>query len=395
MIEQIIDEIQVLLTKFRRQLRDEKTARTCVGTCGGLAREGSNYCQSCMDTRILDTVGKCLTGTAPMCNCLFDQPPKPDCPKHGTTGERTCDECGGKFGHTCYHMGISKPTPDLPLNAKMAMIELTQGKCALVDEEDYKRVNQFKWCVTRRGNLEYAHRRDGNKFIKMHRFILDVQDGEMIDHVNGNGLDNRKSNLRLCTSRENQFNSRSQINSKSKYKGVSWHKREGKWSADIRVDGTLKCLGYFNDEEMAARKYDEFAKTIHGEFVRLNFPEKPLYIKVAEALGHNIECQGRDEKGSNVWLNELDYDSDSHKPGMTYWAEIPPYDTDLVAAMAALEEYKLKKSVRVAIRLFETNKRKLRWDVLVNESSSNKNWVVNDSLPQAICEAIVRHKEAK
>lgn len=110
----------------------------------------------------------------------------------------------------------------------------------------------------------------------MHRMILDPPHGMFIDHINGNGLDNRRENIRLVTPSQNALNARRAFrNKQSKYRGVSISQApgvEGLWVAFIRANKKHKNLGYFKDEEAAARAYDDAAKVLHGEFARLNFP---------------------------------------------------------------------------------------------------------------------------
>jgi hypothetical protein len=108
----------------------------------------------------------------------------------------------------------------------------------------------------------------------MHRRILNAPDEFVIDHINYNGLDNRKANLRLATRTQNNRHTR-RINKtgSSKYKGVNWYTREKRWVAKITADGKTFPIGYFKDEIEAARAYDEAAKTYHGDFAALNFPD--------------------------------------------------------------------------------------------------------------------------
>jgi len=111
------------------------------------------------------------------------------------------------------------------------LLPLSQNKFAIVDADDYERLNKYKWCVSKTRHTNYAMRRTKGKRVKgkrvkrktimMHRFILNAPRGLVVDHINHNGLDNRKSNLRLCTRAENSYNSRSFNNKSSKYKGVS------------------------------------------------------------------------------------------------------------------------------------------------------------------------------
>lgn len=157
----------------------------------------------------------------------------------------------------------------------MKEIELTQGKVALVDDEDYEYLSQFKWCAHKNGNTWYATRlvyENGNKSsITMHRAITQVAKGMVVDHINHNGLDNRKENLRTCTKAENSRNRIKGFTTKSsKYKGVYFYKPRNKWKARIITKREYKYLGLHQTEEAAALAYNQAAKELHGEFALLN-----------------------------------------------------------------------------------------------------------------------------
>lgn len=156
-------------------------------------------------------------------------------------------------------------------------IELSKGYKTRVDEGDLPWLSQWKWSVQApRPDKLYAVRvikiRIGDslhsKAIYMHRIILDAEKGQDVDHINGNGLDNRRANLRLCSRKQNQANKR-KGRGKSKYKGVSWNSAYGKWKA---TTGT-KFLGYFTEEDQAAKEYDKAALQEFGEFAALNFSD--------------------------------------------------------------------------------------------------------------------------
>jgi hypothetical protein len=146
----------------------------------------------------------------------------------------------------------------------------------LVDDEDFEELNQFKWGVQKEKNTFYVKRMVwiGNKrtSVKMHRFIMKLKEGNklVVDHINHNGLDNQKSNLRVCTSLQNNWNATSAKNSSSKYLGVSWYRAGNKWHSQIRINGNVKHLGFFAKELDAAVAYDVAAIINRQEFVNLN-----------------------------------------------------------------------------------------------------------------------------
>jgi len=149
-------------------------------------------------------------------------------------------------------------------------IPLTQGRVAIVNNADYEGLSQHKWYATKGGAVWYAKRDERGKTVLMHQLILNPPVGTESDHINGDGLDNRRSNLRLCTHAQNQMNSRKRTNCSSQYKGVDWDKSHCKWRARIMADGKRHHLGYFDDEIDAARAYNKAAKKGFGEFAKLN-----------------------------------------------------------------------------------------------------------------------------
>jgi len=157
----------------------------------------------------------------------------------------------------------------------MREIPLTQGKVALVDDEDYEWLSQFKWYANSwKTRTWYAVRHHNRKLIGMHRMILNPQNGEHSDHIDGNGLNNQRANLRLCDCAQNQHNSGGRGGS-SRFKGVRYVGFPfNPWAAHIRARGICPLdLGCFATEEDAARAYDDAALQLHGEFARLNFPD--------------------------------------------------------------------------------------------------------------------------
>ena len=150
-------------------------------------------------------------------------------------------------------------------------IELTQGKVALVDDDDFEELSRYSWCADKIGNNWYAKNRKNNKIRYMHRLIMGAGLGQFIDHKNMNGLDNRRANLRFCTRSQNYFNTKKDNGCSSKYKGVYWHETNKKWVAYINGNRQIQYLGSFDDEIVAAKTFDKAAKTSRGEFARLNF----------------------------------------------------------------------------------------------------------------------------
>lgn len=154
----------------------------------------------------------------------------------------------------------------------MKTIPLSQGKYAIVDDEDFPAVSRFKWSAVKDKMTFYAHRQfkiDGRrKVVKMHSFILGCSD--LVDHKDGDGLNNRRCNLRLCTPHQNGTNRRKQLNTSSRFKGVAKIDRDGGYSCTIGKDGKKFWIGTFKSEEDAAIAYNVAAQLFFGEFARLN-----------------------------------------------------------------------------------------------------------------------------
>jgi len=148
-------------------------------------------------------------------------------------------------------------------------IPLTKGHFAIVDESDFESLSKFNW----HSHKGYAQRNfyspQKQTTIKMHRQIMRAEDGKQVDHINGNKLDNRKCNLRICTNQQNTFNSSAHKNSTSKLKGVSWYKSGSKWRAQISINQKRTHIGYFKTEQEAFDAYKKLAKQHYGEFSKV------------------------------------------------------------------------------------------------------------------------------
>jgi hypothetical protein len=162
----------------------------------------------------------------------------------------------------------------------MKRIPLTQGKEALVDDQDYEYLMQWKWCWhwTARRTTTYARRDIGGRrhksSVHMHRVIAErmghLAQGRQIDHVDGNGLNNQRSNLRVATQSENGGNRGRNRNNKSGYKGVCWDATRQKWLAALKHRGRQVLHKRFDDPKEAARAYNDAALKHFGAFAFLN-----------------------------------------------------------------------------------------------------------------------------
>jgi len=154
----------------------------------------------------------------------------------------------------------------------VSLIPLTQNAHATVDTEDLGLLDEYRWRLAKRLQLRYARRDVGGKTVYMHRVIMNAPAGMQIDHINGNGLDNRKANLRLCNHTQNQRNARKRKRASSRFKGVNWHCNG--WVARICVNRKRINLGRYKVESEAAQAYDAKAVELFGEFANLNFPSQ-------------------------------------------------------------------------------------------------------------------------
>jgi hypothetical protein len=197
--------------------------------------------------------------------------------------EKPCAGCGKMFApekvKTVYcnkecEVKSRRNAEEPPPISGARWVHLTKGKFALVDEDDFDRVSEHSWCVTEGKKTSYAktylRQNNGRQSSKLHHYILSVTDVKIrIDHINMNGLDCRRSNLRVTDGSKNMANTLA--HSKSGYKGVATT-RGGKFVATIRMDHQGYHLGVFDVAEDAARAYDAKARELHGSNGRFNFP---------------------------------------------------------------------------------------------------------------------------
>jgi hypothetical protein len=156
----------------------------------------------------------------------------------------------------------------------MIEIKVNQNKIILIDDEDFQLISQYNWTVYKHRNTYYADRKyysnGKRKKIKLHRLIMNAEPSQIVDHIDGNGLNNQRSNLRFATHQNNTRNSLKYKNNTSGYKGVHWCNTLNKWRAQIFVDKKRKRLGAYTDIKQAHIAYETAAKELFGEFYREN-----------------------------------------------------------------------------------------------------------------------------
>lgn len=152
----------------------------------------------------------------------------------------------------------------------VTIIEISGGAEVKLDSVDVDLVSGFKWSAQKNRGTQYAqstvNHESGRRNIMMHRLIMSAPKGMQVDHINGDGLDNRRSNLRLVTNSQNSYNRGVAKNNVSGFKGVGFHKKSGKWQARIAVDRKRKHIGLYDTPEQAAEAYEAESKKLHGVY---------------------------------------------------------------------------------------------------------------------------------
>lgn len=156
----------------------------------------------------------------------------------------------------------------------MKEIKLTKGQVALVDDADFVKLSKFKWHASKNKYTFYATRNvplgEKQRIIAMHRVIMNTPKGLVVDHIDGNGLNNQRNNLRVCTiSQNNQNRTKKKLTTTSCFKGVSWSKTNKKWTAQIGHNGKQVYLGSFSKQELAYKAYIKACKKYHGQFAKI------------------------------------------------------------------------------------------------------------------------------
>jgi hypothetical protein len=151
---------------------------------------------------------------------------------------------------------------------KETVLVLKSGVAALVSALSVPLIEKYTWCQEGTG---YIMSRTTSRAVKLHRLITGAHEGEYVDHIDGDPLNNTIENLRICTKQQNEFNQKRRIDNTSGYRGVCSYGKDGKYRAYINVSGKYIHIGVFDSSEEAAKAYDCKAAELYGEFARFNF----------------------------------------------------------------------------------------------------------------------------
>ena len=158
------------------------------------------------------------------------------------------------------------------IEGNLAYVPLTKGYEAVIDAADAQFVGGWNWFAKVKSRTVYVRRNDfssGRQItVLLHRVLMDAQDGQDIDHRDGNGLNNQRINLRIATKSQNMHNQRLRSDNVSGFKGVYWNKAERKWAAAIKLHGKQRHLGCFQTPELASAAREAASTELHGEFGR-------------------------------------------------------------------------------------------------------------------------------
>jgi len=175
----------------------------------------------------------------------------------------------------------------------MASISLNGNAVTVVDDADCDRVEPYDWFLSGTGYATGFVPIDGKfRLVYLHRFLMNAQPGEIVDHINGCALDNRRANLRLVTPGQNGRNKRLSAISATGLKGVGWHKARRKYHARIQLQGIRYHLGFFDDAQSAAQAYDAAARVLFGAFAVLNYPDEATPRSVAVQVRERLRRRG-------------------------------------------------------------------------------------------------------
>jgi hypothetical protein len=192
-------------------------------------------------------------------------------------GEWKC----GNF-HSCWVVEGRGELPEPP-SADIRYISLTKGKYAIVDAEDYERLAKHRWFAKKSGsNKFYACRTENGRGISMHREIMQPAPGKVVDHIDGNGIYNRRRNMRNCTISQNAHNTNRPVKEGKVSKYIGVFRRDGKWGARLAYNGKQQHIGMFDTEIEAAMARDRKAIEVVGEYAKLNFPREILEARWPE-----------------------------------------------------------------------------------------------------------------